>query len=460
MSRKHFGTDGVRGVANVGLTPEFAFQLGQAAGRTLKAHGLTPRVALGRDTRRSGPMLGASLASGFCSVGVDVVALGVVPTPTVSFVARTGEFGMGAIVSASHNPAPDNGIKFVLHDGRKTPDEFEAEIEARLSESSGPRPRGADIGFLESDRGPVEAYVAFLESTVPERLDGMRVAVDAAHGAAYELAPRLLRALGAEAVVVGDKPDGVNINAEGGATKPQTICALARQTGADAGVAFDGDADRAVFSDAEGRLVNGDRTIGLWMRHWLESGKPMNRVAVGTVMSNGGLGEYLGRLGVRLERAPVGDKHVADWIERLGAPIGGEQSGHIIFPELGPTGDGLATMLQVLRILKREGRTLAEVAADYEPWPQKLANVQVRDRATWADGPMVRRSIEEAGELLEGRGRVLVRASGTQPMVRVMVEARTEELRDRALEGIVRALLEEAGGRVYSEVDLTHALGD
>ncbi|MFN3685036.1 MAG: phosphoglucosamine mutase, partial [Fimbriimonadaceae bacterium] len=212
--------------------------------------------------------------------------------------------------------------------------------------------------------------------------------------------------------------------------------------------------------DAEGRLVNGDRTIGLWMRHWLESGKPMNRVAVGTVMSNGGLGEYLGRLGVRLERAPVGDKHVADWIERLGAPIGGEQSGHIIFPELGPTGDGLATMLQVLRILKREGRTLAEVAADYEPWPQKLANVQVRDRATWADGPMVRRSIEEAGELLEGRGRVLVRASGTQPMVRVMVEARTEELRDRALEGIVRALLEEAGGRVYSEVDLTHALGD
>ncbi len=460
MSRKHFGTDGVRGVANVGLTPEFAFQLGQAAGRTLKAHGLVPRVVLGRDTRRSGPMLGASLASGFCSVGVDVVALGVVPTPTVSYVARTGEFGMGAVVSASHNPASDNGIKFVLHDGRKTPDDLEAEIEGRLADSGGPRPRGGDVGFLQSDPGPVESYLEFLQSTVPERLDGMRVAVDAAHGAAYHLAPRVLRALGAEATVVGDRPDGMNINAEGGATKPQTICALARETGADAGVAFDGDADRAVFSDSDGTLVNGDRTIGLWMRHWLQAGKPINRVAIGTVMSNGGLDEFLGRLGVRLERAPVGDKHVSDWIERFGAPIGGEQSGHIIFPELGPTGDGLATMLQVLRILKREGRTLREVVADYEPWPQKLANVQVRDRETWADGPEVRRAIEEANALLAGQGRVLVRASGTQPMVRVMVEARSAELRDRALDGIVRALLEEAGGRLYSEVDLTHALGD
>ncbi|MCX7799408.1 MAG: phosphoglucosamine mutase [Fimbriimonadales bacterium] len=460
MSRRHFGTDGVRGVANVGLTPEFAFQLGQAAGRTLRSRGLTPRVVLGRDTRRSGPMLAASLASGFCSVGVDVVALGVAPTPAVSFIARTGDFGMGAIVSASHNPAPDNGIKFVLHDGRKTPDEFEAEIEARLADASGPRPKGADIGWLESDRSVLEPYVRFLVSTVPERLDGMRLAVDAAHGAAYELAPRVLRELGAEVSVVGDRPNGVNINAEGGATKPEALCRITKELRADAGVAFDGDADRAVFSDAEGRLVNGDRTIGLWLRHWLESGKTMQPVAIGTVMSNGGLAEFLAGLGVRLERAPVGDKHVADWIERHQAPIGGEQSGHIIFPELGPTGDGIATALQVFRVLRREGKPLSAFSCAYEPWPQKLANVQVRDRASWADGPLVRAAIEDAERSLDGLGRVLVRASGTQPMVRVMVEAKTEQARDAALHRIVQALLDEAGGRVYSEVDLTHALGD
>lgn len=460
MSRRHFGTDGVRGVANAGLTPEFAFQLGQAAGRTLKHRGFAPRVVLGRDTRRSGPMLAASLASGFCSVGVDVVALGVVPTPTVSFIARSGDFGLGAIVSASHNPAADNGIKFVLHDGRKTPDEFEAEIEARLSDASGPRPKGGEIGWLESDRSMVEDYVRFLISTVPERLDGLRVAVDAAHGAAYELAPRVLQELGAEVAVIGCQPNGMNINAEGGATKPASICALCRELGADAGVAFDGDADRAVFSDSEGRLVNGDRTIGLWMRHWLASGKTMERVAIGTVMSNGGLAEFLAGMDVRLERAPVGDKHVADWIERHRAPIGGEQSGHIIFPELGPTGDGIATALQVLRVLRREGRPLSAFAAEYEPWPQKLANVQVRDRASWEDGPAVQAAIREAERSLDGHGRVLVRASGTQPMVRVMVEAKTEEARDSALARIVQALVEEAGGRVYSEVDLTHALGD
>lgn len=457
MSRKHFGTDGVRGVANRDLTPELCMMIGSAAGRWLIGAGQTPKVVIGRDTRRSGPMLGAALAAGFCSSGVDVVTLGIVPTGLVSYAARTGDFGLGAVISASHNPAPDNGVKLIGHDGRKVPDEDESTIES-LMDVSPAQPEGGAVGWLEARRDVIEEYLASLESIVPERLDGMRIAVDGAHGAAFELGPEILRRLGAELIVAGHRPDGMNINAEGGATKPRTIQDATRSSGATVGVAFDGDADRAVFADSAGRLINGDRTMAIWANHWRAEIAPPT--LVGTVMSNGGFEAYLEREGITLERAPVGDKHVAARMAATGARLGGEQSGHLIFAGRGPTGDGLITALELLRVLKREGRTAAEAFGDYEAWPQLLVNVTVADRGTWNEGPKVANALAEGEARLAGRGRLVVRASGTQPMIRVMVEADEERLRDDVAESIVSAMQAEAGGKVYGRVDLTHALGD
>lgn len=456
MSRKYFGTDGIRGIANEVLTPELAFRLGQAAGRTIEA----PRVAIGRDTRKSGPMLWAALASGFCSVGVDVTILGVVPTPTVSFAVRTAGFGLGCVISASHNPAPDNGIKLIGPTGAKLPDDVELAIEGLIDEGPSSRPTGGGVGSLISDRGIVEDYIEHLLAMLPERLDGMRVAVDCSEGAAYEIAPEVLRRLGAEVVLTGCDPDGMNINASGGATKPETIQKFTVDNACHVGVAFDGDADRVIFSDEQGRLINGDRTIGAWAAHWQSEGMLEPPIVVGTVMSNMGFERYVQSLGIVLERAPVGDKYVSERIKVTGAKIGGEQSGHIIFPNHGPTGDGLATMLEFLRVL-RDRECLASVVTDaYQNWPQLLMNIQVREREGWGDGPLMKEALEGAAHAIGNRGRVNVRASGTQPMIRVMVEADSYELRDAEASRILAAMEAELDGKVYSRVDLTHALGD
>ena len=459
MSRRYFGTDGVRGVANAKLTPELAFRLGLAAARWLIATEHEPHAVIGRDTRRSGPMLGAALASGLCSGGVSVTVLGVAPTPTVSYVARTGAYSLGGIVSASHNPAPDNGIKFVGHDGRKFPDEVELQIESYMD--SGPvLPTGAGVGWLESDRSEIESYMNFIESVVPERLTGMRIAVDGAHGAAFELGPEILRRLGAEVFVTGATPDGMNINAEGGATKPETIGAFTLEAQCDIGVAFDGDADRVIFCDERGKLINGDRTMGAWAAHRMREGSLTPPVVVGTVMSNGGFERYLTQQGITLERTPVGDKYVAQRIEQTGALIGGEQSGHVIFPRRGPTGDGLVTMLEFLRVLKTESQPASHYSEEYEPWPQLLVNVSVAEMDGWKDKDGVAGALENADKRLGSDGRVVVRPSGTQPMIRVMVEALDSAARDEVAASIVSAMEEELGGKIYSRVDLTHALGD
>lgn len=449
----------MRGIANAKLTPEIAFKLGLAAARYLHETGQTPRAVIGRDTRRSGPMLGAALASGLCSGGADVITLGVAPTPTVAFAARTGDFSLGGIVSASHNPAPDNGIKFVGHDGRKLPDEVELRIE-QLMEEGPDRPTGAAVGWMEPDPSAIEAYLEFLVSIVPERLDGMKVAVDGAHGAAYFMGPEALKRLGADVRVMGDKPDGMNINAEGGATKPEAVGKFTVEQGCEVGVAFDGDADRAVFCDENGVLINGDRTMGLWAAHRQRAGELVPAVVVGTVMSNGGFERYLSQQGIKLERTPVGDKYVAQRIQQTGAQIGGEQSGHIIFPQRGPTGDGLVTMLELLRVLKVEGRSAKEFSAEYEPWPQLLVNVTVAEMDGWKEKDGVAAALEMADQRLGSDGRVVVRPSGTQPMIRVMVEAQDETARDEVAASIVSAMEEELGGKIYSRVDLTHALGD
>ncbi len=460
MSRRYFGTDGVRGVANVKLTPELCFQIGTAAGRALKAQGGIPRVVIGRDTRRSGPMLGTALTSGFCSVGVDVTTLGIVPTGCVSYIARTGEFGLGAVISASHNPAPDNGIKLIAHDGKKVTDDFEIEVESLLDAPMENRPQGADVGTLEQDRTGVANYLAMLEAIVPERLDGMTLAVDAAHGAAYELGIEIFRRLGAQVIATGDRPDGMNINVRCGATHPGTVQELTRNHGAEFGIAFDGDADRAVFSDEQGRLINGDRTMALWSAHWRHEGAFDPPVVVGTVMSNGGFERYLEREGIELTRASVGDKYVSQRMVERSAKIGGEQSGHIIFSERGPTGDGLITALEVLRVLRREKRPAGAFYSDFDMWPQLLVNVQISSKEALQGSEPVRAAIAEAEAALAGRGRINVRPSGTQPMVRVMVEADEVDLRDRLAGQIVDAMKRDLSGTIYSQVDLTYELGD
>lgn len=459
MSR-FFGTDGVRGVANQKVTPELAFKIGAAAGRRLIEQGRGALALVGRDTRRSGPMLGAAVASGLCSAGVSVKALGIVPTGCVSWAVRSSAASLGVVVSASHNPAPDNGIKLIAEDGRKLPADEERWIEERLDQPHLDRPTGADVGWLESDSQLTEAYLEWLMGHVPEGLAGLRIAVDAGNGAAYQMGPELFRRLGAEVVVIGDRPDGTNINADGGATKPEAVQELTRKAEFDVGVAFDGDADRAVFADSEGRLINGDRTMALWCAHWRREGRMEPPVVVGTVMSNGGFEAYMARQGVRLERTEVGDKHVSAALEHLGARIGGEQSGHIIFPESLPTGDGLLTALEVFRVLKREGQPASRFFGDFESWPQLLVNVGVSSKEGWSEQTRVQDALSRAQEKLNGRGRVNVRPSGTQPMIRVMVEAEEVGLRDSVADDIVEALTTSLGGEIYSRVDLTHALGD
>jgi len=457
MSRKYFGTDGVRGVANVKLSPEIAYRIGHSAGRYLIERGLPPKVYVGRDTRRSGPMLGAALAAGFCTVGVDVVAVGVVPTPAVSFGAKKGGFGLGVMISASHNPAPDNGIKLISRTGKKLSDEDESHIEALMDQEPLDRPTGAEIGFLNSASRPwVGEYVDFLVGLVPERLDGMKVAVDAAHGAAYELAPIVLERLGATVTLVGAEPDGDNINQGVGATHPATIKRLTLDSGSDVGVSFDGDADRAIFSDELGHLINGDRVIAGWASHWRRDPK----VVVGTVMSNTGFVRFMEDQGFQVALTKVGDKYVSDEIERTGAHIGGEQSGHTIFPEHGPTGDGLATAMEMLRVVARMGGKGSAISKLYDAWPQLLVNVEVTSTSGWDQGPRVKAALAHAEEALSGHGRLSARASGTQPLVRIMVEADSYPLRDTIAEEVVGAMLDEVGGRVYSKVDLTDDLGD
>jgi phosphoglucosamine mutase len=405
-------------------------------------------------------MLGASLAAGFCSAGIDVCALGFMPTGGVSYVARTGEFGLGAVISASHNPAPDNGIKLLSGLGTKVAAEVETFIEDHLDEGLGIRPVGGAVGDLVSDRADVDRYVEWLVGLVPDRLDGMKIAVDGSHGAAFELGPMVFERLGAEVIKTGCDPDGMNINSVCGATHPATIQALAQQIEADLGVAFDGDADRAVFADSAGRLINGDRTMAIWCAHMQSRGELDPAAVVGTVMSNGGFEAYMRSQGVALHRVDVGDKYVAAKIREIGGKVGGEQSGHIIFSDHVPTGDGLVTALMLAQVLKREGKTAAQLYESFENWPQVLINLQVARKDGWETNASVVAAIARGSDRLGDRGRINVRASGTQPILRVMVEADHAVVRDEVADDVAGVILATLGGTVYSRVDLTHALGD
>lgn len=430
----------MRGIANGDLTPELAFRLGRAAASWLARDGARPRLLVGRDTRLSSPMLEAALLAGIASAGGDAVSLGVITTPGVAALVCRRRAAGGAVVSASHNPAEYNGIKFFGPDGYKLPDEAEERIEALMREDGLPRPTGAALGRLEVDEGAGEEYLAALEATVPEGLEGLRVVLDCAHGAAYRLAPALFRRLGARVRVLHDRPDGLNINAGCGALHPRALQEAVVREGADAGLAFDGDADRVIAVDERGQVVDGDQVLAVAALHLKGAGRLPGATVVATVMSNLGLEHTLAAAGVRLLRTRVGDRYVLEAMREGGYVLGGEPSGHVIFLEHATTGDGLVTGAQLLRIMRETGRRLSELAAVMVRYPQALLNVRVAPGARAGDRVAGSRAVQEAiaraERLLAGRGRVLVRPSGTEPLVRVMVEGQ-----DAAqVEGLAREL--------------------
>ncbi|MBI2773533.1 MAG: phosphoglucosamine mutase [Chloroflexi bacterium] len=420
---KYFGTDGVRGIANDDLTPELALRLGRAAGHVLGGAGR--RVVIGRDTRRSGRMLESALAAGLCSVGVEVRLVGHIPTPGLAYLTRTEGFVAGAVISASHNPAPDNGIKFFSDRGIKLPDELEDRIEAAMDGPDPlPRPTEEGIGLVGDARGLVQRYEDFLARLAPP-LAGMRIVLDCANGATYRVAPSVLRRAGAAVTALCDQPDGQNINAGCGSNYPEQLGRMVVERKADVGFAFDGDGDRCVVVDHTGAQHDGDFVLALAARHFARGGKLQPRLVVGTVMTNGGLEATLARDGIEVVRAQVGDRYVWEEMEKRGAQFGGEPSGHVIFREWSTTGDGILTALEVLHLAKAEDRRIADLAAEIERWPQVLMNVRVARRKEWQDVKAFRDEYERSKRDVEkGGGRISVRPSGTEPVLRILVEAR------------------------------------
>lgn len=420
MSRL-FGTDGVRGVANLDLTPELALRLGRAAGQVLGGRGHS--VVIGRDTRRSGRMLEGALAAGLCSVGIDVRLVGHIPTPGLAYLARTNDYVAGAVISASHNPAPDNGIKFFDHSGQKLPDATEDEIEhAMADEASLPRPTEGGIGLVGDARGLVKEYEDFLGKIAPP-LDGLKVVLDCANGATYRVAPSVFARAGAEVFTLFDRPDGENINAGCGATAPEVLARTVVERGADVGFAFDGDGDRVITVDAKGQLHDGDLVLALAARHFNKHRRLDPKVVVGTVMTNGALEALLANDGIELVRTKVGDRYVWEEMEKRKAQFGGEPSGHVIFREYHTTGDGIFTALEVLQLAHFERRPLHELARDLVPWPQITRNVKAARREEWERSALLA-AVKKEEAALAGTGRILVRPSGTEPVLRIMVEAR------------------------------------
>ena len=428
MSRKYFGTDGVRGrVGEPPITADFVLKLGWAAGRVL-GRGEGGRVLIGKDTRISGYMFESALEAGLSAAGVDVLLTGPMPTPAVAYLSRTLHCDAGIVISASHNPFDDNGIKFFSAQGTKLPDAVEEEIEAWID-----RPmETADSGHLGKAARVEDAagrYIEFCKATVPMgfSLRGLRIVIDCAHGATYHIAPAVFDELGAEVTVTGAEPDGFNINEGVGATSPAALQEAVRAQGADLGIAFDGDGDRVIMVDADGRLVDGDAILYIIARSRQAAGQPVPAV-VGTLMTNLGLEHALRRHDIGLHRAKVGDRYVLETMEKEGCLLGGESSGHIICLDRTTTGDGIVAALQVLYEMVKRQVPLSGLLGDLEPYPQHMVNVRVKERTDPMSHPEIANAVQETERSLNGEGRVLLRASGTEPVIRVMVEGRDETL--------------------------------
>ena len=439
MNRKYFGTDGIRGTVNQGyMTPDIAMRVGLAAGRTFTRGDHVHRVVIAKDTRRSGYMFEPALAAGFVAAGMDVFMVGPMPTPAVAMLVKSLRADLGVMISASHNPHYDNGLKFFGPDGYKLSDAQEAKIEAYVDNGVNDILVGAErLGRatrMEDARG---RYIEFAKSTVPAGVtfDGLKVVVDCAHGAAYKVAPKVLWELGAEVVAMGVQPNGFNINEDCGSTHPQEMCDRVVATGADLGIALDGDADRLILCDEKGRVIDGDQIMALIALTWHKKGLLKGGGLVATVMSNLGLERCLQAEGIKLERTQVGDRNVVECMRRDGFNVGGEQSGHIILSDFSTTGDGLVSALQVLAEIVRSGKLASKACRLFEPVPQLLKNVRYGGGDPLSSAT-VQQAIESAETALKGKGRLLVRKSGTEPLVRVMAEGDDQKQITQLVDGI------------------------
>ncbi len=441
--RKLFGTDGIRGTANrEPITAETALAVAKAAGAQFRRGDHRHRVVIGKDTRLSGYLLEPALTAGFVSVGMDVVLLGPLPTPAVAMLTRSLRADLGVMISASHNPYQDNGIKLFGPDGYKLSDEVEHEIERRVGENgAGALAPPEHLGHAERLDDAVGRYIEFVKYSFPKglRLDGLKIVVDCAHGAAYRVAPKVLYELGAEVVTLGAAPNGTNINRECGATSPGAMQAAVVENGADFGLALDGDADRVVVSDEHGKLVDGDQLIGLVARSWRESGRLRGGGVVGTVMANLGLEHFIEGLNLNFVRTPVGDRYVVEHMRDGGYNVGGEQSGHIVLSDYCTTGDGQIAALQVLAVLVERGGPASEVCHVFDPLPQVLKNVRFTGTPP-LENERVREAIDKGERQLGSAGRILVRKSGTEPVVRVMAEGEDLALVDKVVTTIVESI--------------------
>ena len=443
MSRQFFGTDGIRGtVGQDPITPDFVLRLGHAVGQVLRRHtlGRRPTVLFGKDTRISGYMLESALEAGFASAGVDVLLTGPLPTPGVAYLTRALRLSLGVVISASHNPFADNGIKFFSARGEKLPDEWELAVEAALREP----PQWVDSPNLGKARRLEDArgrYIEFCKSTFSSNLSlkGLKLVIDAAHGAAYQVAPEVFHELGAEVISIGCSPDGLNINDGVGATHPEALVEAVKAHRADYGIALDGDADRLQFVDAKGRLFNGDELLYVMVADRLDQGEDIQG-AVGTLMTNMAVELALQKRGIEFVRAKVGDRYVLEELVRRGWHLGGEGSGHLIALDRHTTGDGIVSALQVLKAVVRSACTVGQWLEGVELFPQRLINVRLQAGQDWKSNATLQTVQQEVeGELL-GRGRVLIRASGTEPLLRVMVEAQDQALADRCAQRLADAV--------------------
>jgi phosphoglucosamine mutase len=443
--RKLFGTDGVRGVANLEpMTSEIAMQLGRAAAHIFMRRAGRHQIIIGKDTRISGYMLESALTAGICSMGVDVLLVGPMPTPAIAFLTRSMRADAGVVISASHNPYQDNGIKFFSGDGFKLPDEVEARIEQLIvsDEISHLRPTADLIGKAYRIDDAEGRYIEFVKRSLPKELDfqGIKLVVDCANGAAYKVAPTVLRELGAHVEVIGNKPDGMNINAGCGAVHPEQLQEAVRQRQADIGIALDGDADRAIFVCEQGTIVDGDHVMAALALDMQQHGQLTKQTIVGTVMSNFGLELSMAKTGITLIRTPVGDRYLLERMLADGYNFGGEQSGHFIFLDHNTTGDGLISALQMLSLMKRTKKPLSELAKAMSPVPQVLLNVKVKQKPVLESIPDIHRAIQESEQRLNGSGRVVVRYSGTEPLLRIMIEGEQDSLIHEVAENLAKVV--------------------
>ncbi|WP_379971348.1 phosphoglucosamine mutase [Ectobacillus sp. sgz5001026] len=444
---KYFGTDGVRGVANSELTPELAFKVGRFGGYVLTKNEERPKVLIGRDTRVSGHMLEGALVAGLLSIGAEVMRLGVISTPGVAYLTKALGAQAGVMISASHNPVQDNGIKFFGPDGFKLFDEQELEIEALLDKETDdlPRPIGGDLGQVNDYFEGGQKYLQYLKQTIDEDFTGIHVALDCAHGATSSLAPYLFADLDADISTMGTSPNGTNINDGVGSTHPQALAAFVKEKGANIGLAFDGDGDRLIAVDEKGEIIDGDQIMYVCAKYLNETGKLKKNTVVSTVMSNIGFYKAIETHGMKSVRTGVGDRYVMEEMRKNGYNLGGEQSGHIIFLDHITTGDGMLSAIQLVNIMKVTGKSLSQLTSEMQKFPQTLVNVRVVDKKQALANERIQAMIKEVEEEMGADGRVLVRPSGTEPLIRVMAEAPTHELCEAYVERIVAVVKEEVG---------------